>query len=89
MRTHIEAFFYSNRVLTQTERSQQLAQEYRTVSVKGIEQYQARFLKIVARCVPKSGNLDTLNRRFSVYNLREIEHTVGFLAGPLRIHHCG
>ena len=52
---------------TQLDVSNQLAQEYRRVSVKGIQQYRPRFLKSIAKCVPESGNLDTLNRLFNVW----------------------
>jgi hypothetical protein len=69
MRTDKKRQFAEMRQLTQLAVSNQLAQEYRRVSVKGIEQYRPRFLKSIAKCVPKSGNLDTLNRLLSVQEM--------------------
>jgi len=68
MRTDKKRQFAKTKQLTQLDYSNQLAQEYRRVSVKSIQQYRPRFLKSIAKCVPNSGNLDTLNQRFSVWN---------------------
>jgi len=80
MRTDKKRQFAEMRQLTQLAVSNQLAQEYRRVSVKSIQQYRARLLKSIAKCVPNFGNLDTLNRWLSVWECKPVANRLtGFL----------
>ena len=80
MRTDKKVHLAKMKQSTQLAVSNQLAQEYRRVSVKGIQQYRARFLKSIAKCVPKSGNLDTLKRWLSVWECKPVANRLtGFL----------